>query len=1075
MSSQSGPRTAWAVHGVVSRRGIAASVLIIGVFLAAPARAEGPMVVRQSITLEKNAVLTAPLVIAADGITVDGNGATIQGPGQAGNPASFQGAGVSADGRSRVTIRNLKVRGFERGLEAMNGREWTIENCDFSDNYHDPSYGWGDYRRVGGLILTGMEKCTIRGSRANRVWNGLDLWESHDNTIENNDFSRCSNVCLKMWLSCRNVVRDNNLSYGLRISPGEVHARDSTSVLLETGSNDNRFEGNDITHGGDGVFIRVLNGWCSTGNVFVENDCSYANNNGFESWSPDNTYIRNKANHCSFGFWLGGSDHTVLIGNEAAFNGRPDGFHNAPEPDFIHGGIVIVGGSGTHTVIDGNHCHDNNGAGIVFRGDLGTRGAKWKMHHLIVQNNRLENNKWGLFARFTDWLDLAGNTFNDNEQDELLEEVTNLTRREADPKGRPAPTAVLEGPQRVEVGRPVRFDASASHDADGRPLQFRWDAGGTVYTTSRIEHTFGEPGFYRVGVTVTNGYLAGLAFRDVYAVRPGDEIATEGQAGEWAWAMGDNDDGRGRVRFTDDGRSLVGEKAIRVRPDPYRGADVSAIFPRDRRAGWDLTGKTHLSMWLKFQNPNNGGFQGPNPIVRLHGGKSAFTYTPAFQGMPRNLLNDLPYSEARDGWLYVRVPLAGSDEWLRSETLEGTRPPHIDNGLKFLTVSTPIETQSGSAMASDGRRLYCAALDGDRFMASTDGREWTELKSPATLGGSGGWINGMLAWQGKPNGEGRMILRQRAPQKDAFNNEPFRLIAYDVQADTWSWLPTVVAMGHGSVVVGDELFGLAHAVGGNFGGPVCRVNLARPPAMDEHTVLAPVKGKDAWWFSRAAQLAFVDGRIHAIKNDWVSPQPAQADEIGDRLLSFEPADYEASSFAGGNPWDSKNWKEARTPVDDLGPLPFEVGHGACLVALPPRWCSAVGPKGGLFIVAGCSPSNHEGYGPASGRYAVYDLASRRFTVGVLPDLTGSGTSAALHDGKLYIKRGGLNYGPSNSELWIVAPLKPEEAGAVEAAAKRDRMDLSHVDFMSVQFDSLGHEPFDIWIDGLCFESSPGPG
>jgi parallel beta-helix repeat protein len=199
-----------------------------------------------------------------------------------------------------------------------------------------------------------MSGCTIRQNKANRVWNALDLWDSNDNVIENNDFSHCSNVCLKLWRACGNKVLDNNLSYGLRISPGEVHARDSTSVLMETGSDHNRFERNDITHGGDGVFIRVLNGWCSRWNTFIENDCSYANNNGFEAWSPDNTYIRNKSNYCSYGFWLGGSDHTVLIGNEAAYNGQPDGFHNAPEPEFNHGGIVIVSGSGSHTVIEGH-------------------------------------------------------------------------------------------------------------------------------------------------------------------------------------------------------------------------------------------------------------------------------------------------------------------------------------------------------------------------------------------------------------------------------------------------------------------------------------------------------------------------------------------------------------------------------------------------------------------------------------------------------------------------------------------------------------------------------------------------
>jgi parallel beta-helix repeat protein len=505
------------------------SVLVLVSLSAASVLAEEAPPVRQvtaNVTLEKGAVIRTPLVIAADNLVIDGNGATLQGPGEPGKLKTFIGAGISARGRSNIVIRNLKVKGFESGLVADNGKAWIIEDCDFSDNYHDPDYGWGDYKRVGGIIFTGMSGCTIRRNKANRVWNGLDLWESNENIIEGNDFSHCSNVCLKLWRACANKVVDNNLSYGLRISPGEVHARDSTSVLIETGSDNNRFERNDVTHGGDGIFIRVLNGWCSRGNVFIENDCSYANNNGFEAWSPDNTYIRNKSNHCSYGFWLGGSDHTVLIGNEAAFNGRPDGFHNAPEPDFIHGGIVIVGGSGTHTLIDGNYCHDNNGAGIVFRGDLGTKGKKWKMYHLVVQNNRIENNKWGLFARFTDWLDLSNNQYKGNEKEELLEDVAHLSRREPDPQHKEAPKAVIAGPSRAAVGQQVSFDASGSKDPAGRPLQFRWEVGGKEYTGPKVTHTFDAPGFYRVGVTATNGYLAGLAFIDFYAAQPVNEPAT---------------------------------------------------------------------------------------------------------------------------------------------------------------------------------------------------------------------------------------------------------------------------------------------------------------------------------------------------------------------------------------------------------------------------------------------------------------------------------------------------------------------------------------------------------------------
>ena len=268
----------------------------------------------------------------------------------------------------------------------------------------------GNGPRHGGVILTDCRRCVLRNNRANRVWNGLDLNRCSGNLIQKNDLSHCSNVCLKMATSTENQILDNNLSYGLRISPGEVHARDSTSVLIESGSDGNLFRGNDVTHGGDGIFIRVLNNWVSTRNVFVENDCSYANNNCIEAWSPGNTFVRNRANHGSYGFWLGGSDQTVLVGNEAAYNGLPDGHHNAPEPGFSHGGIVFVGGPSSHSKIVGNYCHDNNGAGIVFRGDEETKGKRWRTYHWIVQQNRARKQPLG-HLRAVRRLDLPGEQY----------------------------------------------------------------------------------------------------------------------------------------------------------------------------------------------------------------------------------------------------------------------------------------------------------------------------------------------------------------------------------------------------------------------------------------------------------------------------------------------------------------------------------------------------------------------------------------------------------------------------------------------------------------------------------------
>ncbi len=83
----------------------------------------------------------------------------------------------------------------------------------------------------------------------------------------------------------------------------------------------------------------------------------YAHNNCFEAWCPRNRYIGNKANHGSYGFWLGASDETVLIGNEASYNGLPSGHHNSPHlPDATHSGIVFMFGPSSHTIVRGNTC-----------------------------------------------------------------------------------------------------------------------------------------------------------------------------------------------------------------------------------------------------------------------------------------------------------------------------------------------------------------------------------------------------------------------------------------------------------------------------------------------------------------------------------------------------------------------------------------------------------------------------------------------------------------------------------------------------------------------------------------------
>jgi parallel beta-helix repeat protein len=599
------------------------------------------------------------IVIRSSGVTLDGRGGWLVG-GSQGDPKDWKGVAIEAQGVSRVTLRNLNARGWETGLHAVGGSGWTVEGCNFSDNFTDPRFGWGEHGRRGGMVLERINKSVIRKNRANRVWDGLVLVGCEEDLIEENDFSHTSDTCLKLWTSSRNSVRKNNLSYGIRIDPGEVHARDSTSVLIESGSNDNKFLENDCTHGGDGIFVRILNGWVCTGNRFEGNDCSYANNNAFEAWSPGNTYVRNKANHSSYGFWLGASDRTVLLENEAAWNGDPRGFHNSPHlPGNGHAGIVFMFGSSSHTIARGNHCHHNNGAGIALVGDQAPKGGKWKAFHWIIEENRLEENRWGIYAEHADFIDLAANDFHGN-QEELKNagDVTNLARHQLESLVKKPPRALLEAPSFARVNERVTFDASGSGDPEGRPVDFRWDLGdGARSTAPRVEHLFQAPGFYRVALTVNNGLLSDMGWRDFYVVEELKELGTEGQAADWDWM-----DPGSKVSFTDDReRRISGSSSLFAMVEPYSGGRVSLLYPRSRSGGFDLSGKSRLVFWVKGLNENVPAWQGPNPVVTLYQSeKNSSTLTPE-----EDLLTNLPYPEAREGWAYFTVPLEGGSRWKR--------------------------------------------------------------------------------------------------------------------------------------------------------------------------------------------------------------------------------------------------------------------------------------------------------------------------------------------------------------------------------------------------------------------------
>jgi len=448
--------------------------------------------------------------------------------------AAYAGVALHAEGRRGVHLRAVRATGFLTALSLRDCTRWTVEGNDFSDNYHDPEYGWGEGdERNGAMFLEGVTDSVIRGNRAHRVWNGLSLRRCARLLIERNDISHCSNTCLKMAQSSDNRVIRNIFSWGIRISPGEVHARDSVSLLVESGSDNNVFIRNDFSHGGDGIFIRVLNHWCSTGNLFYGNDCSYANNNAVESWSPGNRYVRNKANWSSYGFWLGGSDDTVLVGNEVCHNGLH--FRNAPM-HFGNAGISVVHGPSTGFVLADNRIESNAGPGVALAYKPAVPARGW----LIVDNriNRNSNDErgyagHGLFLEHCDGVIIQGNDLHGNEGSPLA--IGEASARVACDGS----SARYRDGLRIMTPSPVVAGCQTTLRVEGHgsgAALYRWDFGDGTNAVSNqpsIAHTFAAPGALRAVATVLGSGKAWLATRVIPVIPRGTTIAPCDTAEGW--------------------------------------------------------------------------------------------------------------------------------------------------------------------------------------------------------------------------------------------------------------------------------------------------------------------------------------------------------------------------------------------------------------------------------------------------------------------------------------------------------------------------------------------------------------
>lgn len=349
-----------------------------------------PRLISADTRLEPDTYLAPQgLTITASGITLDGQGAVLLGPGQTGQ-------GIRLRGVRDVTIKNVRVWGYQHGIHAEACSNLVISGCQctgsaeipansvFLDIFKPAASPYGS-----GILLHAVTQARLIGNDLQHQMNGLLTYNCRRLEVRGNLANYCSGFGFHLYDTCNSYFVDNYADYCCRYQPRDNNTghlgADAAGFLIVYRSCRNVFRGNRARLGGDGFFLAGLthqgeHAGCDD-NLFEDNDGSYSPNIAFEgTFSRGNVYRRNRASASNYGFWLGFSAECRLEDNEIVSNRRA--------------GIAVENGYG-----------------------------------MQVRHNRLADNSYGLllwsryvpqFARAVpandtsrDWL-VEGNTFNHN-------------------------------------------------------------------------------------------------------------------------------------------------------------------------------------------------------------------------------------------------------------------------------------------------------------------------------------------------------------------------------------------------------------------------------------------------------------------------------------------------------------------------------------------------------------------------------------------------------------------------------------------------------------------------------------
>ncbi len=360
------------------------------------------------------------IVIMGDNIVLDGNGYTLKGNGT--------GTGVFLQAKTGVTIKNLKISGFEYGVRStwyfygsdanLNGN--TVSNCTFTGNT-DGIY-IGDFSS--GNKLTGnslsrntygiyLAACSNSYLRDNHMTSNDFNFFVASGTIANsiNDIDESNTVNEKpiiYWQNKQNQTVPANAGYIALVNCTKMTIQDmdlsnNGQALLLSGVTDSTIKNNKISQNHNGIWLVESENNCIEQNTFSDNRyyALYVSN------SNGNTVVSNRFT----GNGLKGTSHEQALGStgKAALY-LITSHNNQIENNQISGngeGISIQ--ASNQNTVKSNILENNDGSTIILfdcvndiitantiKANNGPGVKLWSTKQTNVYNNDVTGNSLGI-------------------------------------------------------------------------------------------------------------------------------------------------------------------------------------------------------------------------------------------------------------------------------------------------------------------------------------------------------------------------------------------------------------------------------------------------------------------------------------------------------------------------------------------------------------------------------------------------------------------------------------------------------------------------------------------------------